>query len=1133
MEAHNYDILLGKLDQFIRKYYKNQLIRGGIYSVSAVLVFYLTVTTLEYFGHFGSGMRAALFYSFIAITAGILGRLVAVPLFKLYRLGNTISHEQAAAIIGTHFGDIKDKLLNTLQLKQLAQEASPSQRALIEASIDQRIGTLKPVPFQKAIDFKENRKYLKYAAPPVLVMLLLLFVKAEVLTDGTDRLINHSTYFEEELPFEFVVKNDNLRAIEQEDFELGLRLKSNESVPEEVYIEIDGNQFKLNKENNVNFSYLFRNVQKDVGFRFYADGYYSEAYSLEMLPSPTLLNFDIQLDYPAYIGKADESIKNSGNLVVPAGTKVTWDFHTRNAEELQIVFNDSTYQLQPRSEDNYSLKKQFFQSKSYAVAASNQFVESRDSIRYAVNVIPDNYPNIAVEEQADSMSAKRLYFRGEVQDDYGFKRLTFNYSFLNAVDSTRQVNERQTVELQVSDQLTQDQFFHFWNLAELGIQAGEEIEYYFEVWDNDGINGSKSSRTATKKYKAPTLDEMNEQRDRNNEEIKENLQENIEQARELQEQFKELQEDLLEKKNLTWQDQQKIQNMLQQQQQLQENIEQMQQQQQQNNQQQEEFRQMDEELMEKQRQLEELFENIMTDEMKELYEELQRLLDEMNKDDIQKQLEDINLSNEEIEKELDRALELFKQAEFEQQLEETIEKLDELAQEQEELAEDTKNKEMAPEELKERQDSLNAEFEEVREQLEDLEKKNDELENKRPMDDMEQQEQDISEEMQESSESLEEKKEKKASESQKKAAEQMQQMSQQLQAMQQQQQQQSAQEDMDALRALLENLIQLSFDQEDLMAELEGLNTKDPRYVELGQFQKKLKDDAEIIEDSLFALSKRVPQLQSVVNREIHDINHNMDESIEQMAERKTGNATNRQQLVMTSLNNLALILDDALQQMQQQMANQMPGTGQCQKPGGSSSAPSAADMRQMQQQLSKQIEDLKKAMEEGQNPGDGKGQQEGDTPGQGEGQGNTPGMSKKLSRLAAQQEALRRQMQQKANELNQDGSGAGNELKEIAKQMEENEEDLVNGELDLETLKRQQEIMTKLLESEKAERQREFDEKREAEQAKNYDFSNPDEFFEYKERKQKEVELLKTVPPSLKRYYKSKVNQYFNNFSE
>lgn len=1135
MQSNNYQILIGKLDRFIRKYYKNQLIRGALVSISATLIFYTTIVVLEYYGHFSAGIRATLFYSFVGITGSILASMVLVPVFKLYKLGKNISHDQAAEIIGDHFTDIKDKLLNTLQLKEMADSQNAGEGSLLAASIDQRIFDLKPVPFQKAIDFKENRKYLKFVLPPVLGILLLLFTNAEILTDGTDRIVNHNEEFAMELPFEFIIQNDELNVVEQEDFELGVRLKSDVSVPDNVYIEIDGNQFRLNKENTVKFNYLFKNVQKDTKFRFFAEGYYSEEFELSTLPNPTLLNFDIELEYPKYIGKQDETIRNSGNLVIPAGTKVKWNFHTKNADHLRISFNDTSYTLSQFDDNNYTFNKRFFRNKRYAIAAANQFVQGKDSILYQVNVIPDNYPQINVEERADSMSTKRVYYRGEIKDDYGFKGLTFNYKFVTSDDSTRVLNELETFQVPFNASQTQDQFFHFWDLEKLGIQAGEELEYYFEVWDNDGINGSKSSRTAAKKFKAPTIDELNDQTDANNEEIKETLEESLEKAKELQEDLDALQKELIDKKNLNWQQKQKIENVLQQQKDLQEQIEQLEDMNKQNNQQQQEYQQLDDKVLEKQKQLEELFDDIMTDEMKELFDELEKLMNEMNKDDIQEQLENMDLNNEDIEKELDRTLELFKQMEFEQDLEEVIEKLDKLAEDQEQLAEDTKEKNLDPEELKEKQEELNEEFEEVKKELEDLKEKNEDMENPREMDDMEQEKQDIDENQDAASEQLENDKNKKASESQKKASEQMQQMAQQLSQMQQQQQQAQAQEDLDALRALLENLIELSFDQEQLMADVQGLSTKDPKYRELGQLQKKLKDDARVIEDSLFALSKRVPQLESVVNREIASINSNMKKGIEMMAERKTGNATNRQQLAMTSMNNLALILDDALQQMQQQMASQMPGTGQCQKPGGNSPMPSTGDMRSLQQQLSKQIEDLKKQMEKGQK--DGQQGEGGKKPGEGEGKGSgagkTPGMSKKLAKMAAQQEAIRRQMQQKANEMNQDGSGSGNDLKKIAKEMEENEEDLLNGDISIEMIKRQQDILTKLLEAENAERQREFDEKREAEEAKNYEISNPDEFFEYKEMKEKEVELLKTVPPSLKRYYKNKVNQYFNNFSD
>ena len=75
--------------------------------------------------------------------------------------------------------------------------------------------------------------------------------------------------------------------------------------------------------------------------------------------------------------------------------------------------------------------------------------------------------------------------------------------------------------------------------------------------------------------------------------------------------------------------------------------------------------------------------------------------------------------------------------------------------------------------------------------------------------------------------------------------------------------------------------------------------------------------------------------------------------------------------------------------------------------------------------------------------------------------------------------------------------------------------------------------IYAGLLEHEKAQREREFDEKREANEAKDQLYSNPNEYFEYKEEKEKEIELLKTIPPSLKLYYKNKVNEYFNQIDE
>jgi DNA repair exonuclease SbcCD ATPase subunit len=389
--------------------------------------------------------------------------------------------------------------------------------------------------------------------------------------------------------------------------------------------------------------------------------------------------------------------------------------------------------------------------------------------------------------------------------------------------------------------------------------------------------------------------------------------------------------------------------------------------------------------------------------------------------------------------------------------------------------------------------------------------------------------------MQNSSEQLNNNQKKNASKSQKSAAQKMQQMSKDLAQMQQAMEQEQHTEDINKLREILENLIQLSFGQEALMGELSKTNTNDPQFYKINQKQKKLQDDSKMIEDSLLVLSKRVPQIQATVNREISAINMNMEKANDEIKEAQTPSfdgknhkqeGLSRQQFAMTSVNNLALMLNEALSQMQAESKKKPgpPGSGSCTKPGGTGKKPSMANLRQMQEQLNKQIQKLKEGLEKN---GNKPGNKPGDKPGM-----NGSGMSQELAQLAAQQEAIRQQLQKMADQLDKDGKGGGG-VGKLAEKMEETETDLVNKLLSNETLKRQQEILTRLLESEKAEKEREMDEKRQSNEAKNENLSNPNEFLEYNRQKQKETELLKTVPPSLNPFFKLKVNQYFNKFEE
>jgi hypothetical protein len=120
----NYKYLIEKIDGFIRKYYLNRIIKGSIFMAATLFAAYILITLAEYYGHFDPLIRTILFYSFILSNLFILVTYIALPLLAYFRLGQTISHEQASDIIGDHFHPVKDKLLNTLQLKKLS-DVSP------------------------------------------------------------------------------------------------------------------------------------------------------------------------------------------------------------------------------------------------------------------------------------------------------------------------------------------------------------------------------------------------------------------------------------------------------------------------------------------------------------------------------------------------------------------------------------------------------------------------------------------------------------------------------------------------------------------------------------------------------------------------------------------------------------------------------------------------------------------------------------------------------------------------------------------------------------------------------------------------------------------------------------------------
>jgi hypothetical protein len=179
---------------------------------------------------------------------------------------------------------------------------------------------------------------------------------------------------------------------------------------------------------------------------------------------------------------------------------------------------------------------------------------------------------------------------------------------------------------------------------------------------------------------------------------------------------------------------------------------------------------------------------------------------------------------------------------------------------------------------------------------------------------------------------------------------------------------------------------------------------------------------------------------------------------------------------------------------MMNMMANAKPGKGK--KKSGKQ-----PNLSQLQMQLNQQMEQLKKGGKSGRE------------------------LSEEMARMAAEQERIRRALQEMEEKLEQQG---GKLPGDIPGKMEQTEIDLVNKQLTEQTLRRQEEILTRLLEAEKSMREQDMDDERKGETAREYDKEIPRAFEEYLRLKEKEVELLKTLPPKLYPYYKKEVNKYF-----
>lgn len=1137
---NNFNHIQTKLEQFISRYYTNELLKGAILFFAIGLLYFLFTVFVEYVLWLNPMARTVLFWVFVAVEIGLFVKFIAIPLAKLFKLQKGIDYIEASKIIGRHFPEVNDKLLNVLQLNQ-----NPEQSELLLAGIEQKSAELNPIPFKLAINFKKNAKYLKYAAIPVSILLIsFLSGKINWFSDSYERVVNYKTAYEPPAPFQFFVINDNLKAIENKDFKILVRTQGS-IVPDNAQIHFNGESYFLTQTAPGEFEYVFPHVKNNLSFDFSANAVQSKTYELEVVNVPALVHFEMRLQYPSYIKRPAETLKNTGNTTIPEGTNITWNITTKSTDNVALHSAD-TFMFTAKGNGKFEASKRLFNHYNYAISTSNEQLKDYENLAFSINVVKDAYPEIMIKAEKDTIDNQSLYFLGQVSDDYGLSKLQLVYYPSNNED------EKMVENIPVSNG-NFDQFISAFP-NQLQLEEGVNYELYFQVFDNDAIHNFKSTKSNVFTYRKLTKDEEEaKQLQEQNETIKD-MGNSFEKLKDQEKQLKELSKTQKEKDQLNFNDKKKLENFLKRQQQqeelmknfnkkLQDNLENFQNE----NEKQDTFK---EDLKER---LKDNEEQLKKDE--ELLKELEKLQDKIQKEELSEKLEQLAKQNKNQQKSLEQLLELTKRYYVAKKAEKLQKELDKLANEQDRLS-----KENSENNTKEAQEKLNEKFEEFQKDMNELQKENDDL--KKPLDipQDKQAEKEIEQDQQGATDDLEQKEnseeqndqkgaeqqQQSAQQKQKNAARKMKQMSSDMMQSMMSGGGEQMSEDAAMLRQILDNLVLFSFDQEGLMNQFKSIQINHNSYSRFLRRQSNLREHFEHIDDSLFALSLRQPMISEQVNSKITDVFFNIDKSLGQLSENMLYQGIATQQYTITATNDLANFLSDVLDNMEAQMSmGSGQGSGKQPSPGQGKGGMQLPDIIMSQEELNKQMEDGLKKSEQGK-PQEGEGQsgesgsesQNGkDKKGKdgkdgkdgkngnkdGDGEYNDEMLNGELYEIYQRQQQLRNQLEDKLRQQGIDAQG-----KQLLDKMEDIELDLINKGFTNQTLQKMMQLQHRLLKLENASFLQDEDQKRQSETNKKQ-FTNdaPSQIPKAKEYFNT-TEILNRQALPLRQVYKRKVQEYF-----
>ncbi len=1076
-----------RLNSFIDKYYKNLLIKGFILFVVLVSSIVLLVSILEYYSWFNYSTRFFLFGISAVSIIFIFYYYIAIPFFRFFGLLNRITDYKTAKIIQDKLPEIKDNVQNIIELEKL--DINKNDAVLLNAALNQKIQKTKIFEFNSIINNNNLKPLFKYFVSILLVYIITLIFKPEVIIQGSNRVIHFNKEFIKNIGFYIIIDENELTVEKGKDLRINVLVKG-DNVPNHLSIFFGNTEFLLHKIDNRSYFSIIKNINSDFSFRIGNDSFNSKLYNINVINRPFIIDYKISAFYPDYTKKENKIFHNISNLKLPLGTKLLFELNCEFVDSLWLkVINKRYYFAENRK--NYSLEFKLNKSIFYSIKGKNLFLDNELVTKSFLTVIPDLYPEIEIQKISDKTNKRIFYFKGIISDDYGLSNLVFN---MNGDVKTLIFNKN----------LTKQEFYFTYEFDEKTI---DQATYFFEVFDNDMINGVKSTKSNMYYFKKPNYFELAQLNEKEKNDIIEKMEKSILLANEFKKDIEHIKKSLLSENLSAFERKQLFKDLSDKQKTLEDIINDFAENNKNKNNEFNSFNQQNNELLKKQQEIQNLLENVIDDELKKLLEEFEKLSNDINNNDLNNDIKKLELNYDDLAEQLERNLELLKKYEIERNLENISEELTKIGNEQGKLSKDDLNNTKTDSVLTNNIDKTVK----LKKQFNQIKKSNNELSNPLKLDNVNKDFDELKKSMENSkSGKSSNKKEQKSKFQQNK--EEANELADKINSMLNNNRSKENGENAEALRQILENLIYFSFNIETINSDIKQISSNSALFLDKTKEQSNLNNNFRIIRDSLYELSKRTPYLGNHINNKVIGIQTNLIDIDDFFKDKKLAKINNEQRKALEYSNDLILLLSESLKNMESQGGE--GGSGQCKskKKKPKQGKPSLSDMRKSQESMKSQLESMIKQMKEGKGKKGGKG-------------------SEQVGRMIAEQEIFQKMI----NDL-QNSNGVGQEfakqLNEISKLLEQNKRDLVRNQVNQNTINRQNKIVTRLLEAEKADMEREIDEKRKSSEPGYYVKSNPKELFDVEKKNINFNDILDKNSIKLNFFYKNKYQEYIKNLN-